>query len=181
LKFASVGTLVSRMRSSRHGFADLSPHPRDSQRLLKLAAQPFQCGRTLRGGRNAKVSPTRMTHFQETLRQFTLENRRKTPALLQSVAFKTSHVCTGDTVLQEQSRRNKKSLLDCGQTVEDGTSLWKAQEKWKTISCVPSPRARQLRSLLLHAEARRVRPPSTRRAWATERCSSPGLRSVRPQ
>jgi hypothetical protein len=32
-------------------------------------------------------------------------------------------------VLQEQKRRKKKSMLDCGQAVEDGTSLWKAQEK----------------------------------------------------
>src|SRR5580704_2990667 len=105
----------------------------------------------------------------------------KTPALLQSVAFKTSHVCTGDTVLQEQKRRNRKSMLDCGQTVEDGTSLWKAQEKWKTISGIPNPRARQLRTLLRNAEARRARPPSTRRAWATGKCSSPDRQSSRPQ
>lgn len=32
-----------------------------------------------RGGRNAKVSPTRMAHLQETLQQFTLENHRKRP------------------------------------------------------------------------------------------------------
>src|SRR5579863_2627429 len=102
----------------------------------------------------------------------------ETPALLQSVTFKTSHVCTGDTVLQEQKDRNRKSMLDCGQTVEDGTSLWKAQEKWKTISGVPNPRARPHRMLLRHAEARRVRPQPTRRAWATEKCSSPGPRSV---
>ena len=55
------------------------------------------------------------------------------PALLQSVAFKTSHVCTGDTLLEERNRRNRKSMPGCEQTVEDETSLWKAPEKRKRI------------------------------------------------
>ena len=52
----------------------------------------------------------------------------KAPALLQSVAFKTSHVCTGDTLLDEGSCRNRKSMLACAQTVEDRISLWKPKE-----------------------------------------------------
>src|SRR5580704_5634210 len=124
--------------------------------------------------------PTRITHLGNPPAIHPRE-LPKTPALLQSVAFKTSHVCTGATVLQEQKDRNRKSMLDCGQTVEDGTSLWKAQEKWKTISRVPNPRARPHRMLLRHAEARRVRPPSTRRAWVTGSRSSPRRQSVRPR
>src|SRR5579862_4737590 len=50
------------------------------------------------------------------------------PALLQSVAFKTSHVCTGDTVLEDLNRRNRKSMTACAQTVEDRISLWKPKE-----------------------------------------------------
>ena len=58
----------------------------------------------------------------------------ETPTLPQSnSAPKTSHVCTGGTVLQEQNRRNRKSILTCAQTVEDGSSLWKPQENRKTI------------------------------------------------
>jgi hypothetical protein len=75
-----------------------------------------------------------MTHLQETFRQFTLENCRITSALQQSVALKTSHVCNGDTVLQEANLRNGKSMPGCAQTVEDGTSLWKPPEKTETIS-----------------------------------------------
>ena len=55
------------------------------------------------------------------------------PALLQSVAFKTSHVCTGDTVLDEGSCRNRKSMLACAQTVEDRISLWKPKENCGVI------------------------------------------------
>src|ERR1700731_2927857 len=50
------------------------------------------------------------------------------PALLQSVAFKTSHGCTGDTLLEEGSCRNRKSIPGCEQTVEDRISLWKPKE-----------------------------------------------------
>ena len=58
----------------------------------------------------------------------------ETPALPQSnSALKTSHACTGGTLLHEQKLRNRKPMLGCAQTVEDGTSLWKPQEKRKTI------------------------------------------------
>lgn len=50
------------------------------------------------------------------------------PALLQSVAFKTSHGCTGDTLLEHRKCRNKKLMPGCEQTVEDRISLWKPQE-----------------------------------------------------
>src|ERR1700690_1814058 len=58
-----------------------------------------------------------------------------------SSALKTSHVCTGGTVLQEQPDRNRKFMLGCAQTVEDGTSLWKPQEKRKRILCTNPDKA----------------------------------------
>src|ERR1700694_2107563 len=58
----------------------------------------------------------------------------ETPALPQSKSvLKTSHVCTGGTVLQEQNYRNRKLMPGCAQTVEDRNSLWKAPEKRKEI------------------------------------------------
>jgi hypothetical protein len=44
-------------------------------------------------------------------------------------AFKTSHICAGDTLLQQSQQRNRKSIAGCAQTVEDRNSLWKPQEK----------------------------------------------------
>jgi hypothetical protein len=83
-------------------------------------------GRTLRGGgRNAKVSQRARRTFRKPPGGSPSRTRRKTSALPQSVAPKTSHVCNGDTVLQEQNLRNGKSQLRCAQTVEDGNSLWK--------------------------------------------------------
>jgi hypothetical protein len=77
-----------------------------------------------------------MTHLQDTLKQFTLENCTETPALQQPVAFKTSHVCTGDTLLLDEDRHNRKSVHRCAHPVEDETSLWKALEKRKTIHLI---------------------------------------------
>jgi hypothetical protein len=58
----------------------------------------------------------------------------ETPALKQSLAtFKTSHICTCGTLLFVQRRGNRKSMVGCAQTVDDGTSLWKAQEKRRRI------------------------------------------------
>jgi hypothetical protein len=89
--------------------------------------------RTLGGGHNAKVSPTRMAHFQETHRLFTLENRRKRQLYCNPLRSRHLTFCTGDTVLLEQNHRNRKLMLGCAQTVEDRISLWKLQEKRKTI------------------------------------------------
>jgi hypothetical protein len=69
----------------------------------------------------------------ETLRQFTLEDHRKRQLCRNLTALKTPHICAGDTLLQQSNHRNRKSLLPCAQTVEDKTSLWKAQEKRKRI------------------------------------------------
>ena len=68
---------------------------------------------------------------RETLRQFTLENRRKRQLFRNLTALKTPHICAGDTLLQQSNHGNRKSTLGCAQTVEDRTSLWKPQEKWK--------------------------------------------------
>jgi hypothetical protein len=58
----------------------------------------------------------------------------ETPALLQSnSALKTSHICTGGTLLESQNVRNRNFMRSCAQTVEDKHSLWKAQEKKKEI------------------------------------------------
>ena len=58
----------------------------------------------------------------------------ETPALLQSnSALKTSHICTGGTLLEVQKHCNRKSLPGCAQTVDYGTSLWKPKEKRNRI------------------------------------------------
>jgi len=44
-------------------------------------------------------------------------------------AFKTSHACTGDTLLHYRTACNRKTGLACAQAVQDADSLWKALEK----------------------------------------------------
>jgi hypothetical protein len=74
-----------------------------------------------------------MTHPLETLRRFTLENRRKRQFCRNLTALKTSHVCTGDTLLELRNVRNRKFRPGCAQAVQDRYSLWKALEKRKEI------------------------------------------------
>src|SRR5580704_11519693 len=64
-------------RSSSHRSADLSPHPLDSQQLLKLTAQSFPCGGLFEEAATPRYPRRAMTHLEKTLRRFTLENRRK--------------------------------------------------------------------------------------------------------
>jgi hypothetical protein len=67
----------------------------------------------------------------ETLRQFALENHRKRQLCRNLTALKTPHICAGDTLRQQSNHGNRKSKPGCAQAVEDRTSLWKPQEKWK--------------------------------------------------
>jgi hypothetical protein len=54
----------------------------------------------------------------------------ETPALPQpDSVLKTSHICTGDTLLESQSARKRKFIHGCAQTVEDEHCLWKVPEK----------------------------------------------------
>src|SRR5579864_7537483 len=56
-------------------------------------------------------------------------NRIPGGTLVSRYALKTSHVCTGDTFVEEENVRNRKVISDCAQTVEDRSSLWKVAEK----------------------------------------------------
>jgi hypothetical protein len=56
-------------------------------------------------------------------------------------AFKTPHICAGDTLLQQAKHRNRNSMPGCAQAVEDGNSLWKLQEKRKKIRDSEMPAA----------------------------------------
>lgn len=75
--------------------------PRTTTAAIASSQQPSPSGEEdFGGGRNARVSLWRaMTRFWETLQQFTLENRRKPPAIrnLQQRS-KTSHACTGEVL-----------------------------------------------------------------------------------
>ena len=115
-------------RISRSAFKSTRPESAYSAMIAQASGSVLPMRGTLRGGRHAKVSPTRITHVQKLLPSIHPREPPEAPALLQSVAFKTSHVCTGDTLLEERNRRNRKSMSGCEQTVEDRISLWKPQE-----------------------------------------------------
>jgi len=69
--------------------------------------------------------------FWETLRQFTLENRRK-PLVCHNAfgrALRTSHASNANTLREVGSVRKKKLTRHCAEAVQDGNFLWKAQEK----------------------------------------------------
>jgi hypothetical protein len=98
-----------------------------NERMLKLTARSFS-----RGGRTAKVSQARRDASPGNPPAIHPRELPDTSTLLQSIAaIKTSYVCTGGTLRQERKRGNRKSVIHCAQTVDDWTSLWKAQEKWK--------------------------------------------------
>ena len=96
-------------------------------------------GRIFRGGRNARLSSKRAIRrvARRILRNPPAVHPREppeTPALLQSnSALKTSHICTGGTLLESQNVRNRNFMPSCAQAVEDKYSLWKAQEKKKEM------------------------------------------------
>jgi hypothetical protein len=91
-------------------------------------------------------------HVLGTSRQFTLENRRVPPALLQSPSRLCRHLTCAlfSTVLECENDRNKKSVLCCEEAVEDRDSLWKAKEK--------------TRKILRHRSARHTKKPGFRAA-----------------
>jgi hypothetical protein len=75
-----------------------------------------------------------------SLRQFTLENCRSATARrnhrLASLA--RSYVFGESTVRQRGSSRNRKMFRACAETVDEGSSLWKAEEKaerYSTLNC----------------------------------------------
>jgi hypothetical protein len=74
-------------------------------------------------------------HVFGTSQQFTLENRRVPPALLQSPSSLCRHLTFAllSTVLECEDDRNKKSALCCEEAVQDRDSLWKAKEKTSEI------------------------------------------------
>ena len=47
-----------------------------------------------------------------------------------SAAFRTSHACRESTLRHSRFSRNGKIGVACAETVDDGTSLWKAKEKF---------------------------------------------------
>jgi hypothetical protein len=75
--------------------------------------------------------PARVTAFLETLQQFTLGNRRKTPGIFPMLqqALKTSSRLRGSNVPQQHPSLKGKNIGGCDKTVEDGDILWKEQEK----------------------------------------------------
>lgn len=79
---------------------------------------------------------TRSRAFPIFPRRFTLENRQLPPASphRHSASPKASHVCAEITFKQIAKRRNRKPFRPCAETVDDDTSLWKAEEIRETIS-----------------------------------------------
>ena len=49
-------------------------------------------------------------------------------AIIVQQAFEKSNVFAATTLLQKASPRNRKLFLACAETVDDETSLWKAEE-----------------------------------------------------
>src|SRR5208283_1470758 len=90
----------------------------------------------VRGGRNARATIHALTRVSDFPRRFTLENRQLPPASPQSSFSKSraSHVCAEPTLRQNIASRNRKTFSPCAETVDDETSLWKAEEKRGTIA-----------------------------------------------
>ena len=75
--------------------------------------------------------------FPETCRSASLKtlppvHPREPPVTASSAAvasrLNASHACTVGTLREDRIDRNGKLMLRCAETVEDGTSLWKAME-----------------------------------------------------
>jgi hypothetical protein len=80
------------------------------------------------GGRTARATGTRS--FPNFPWQFTLENCQLPPASPQPSFSKleSSHVFGEPTLRQNVASRNRKTFQSCAETVDDETSLWKAEE-----------------------------------------------------
>jgi hypothetical protein len=82
------------------------------------------------GGRNARATGTHSRAFPNFPWQFTLENCQLPPASPQPSFSKleSSHVFDEPTLRQNVASRNRKTFHSCAETVDDETSLWKAEE-----------------------------------------------------
>jgi hypothetical protein len=101
-----------------------------TQQLLRLASSPTQL--TEREVKEAAMpgQPACARALPIFPRQFTLENRRSAASLAVIIVASPgrSYVFAAPTVRQIVARRNRKTFRACAETVDDGTSLWKAEE-----------------------------------------------------
>jgi hypothetical protein len=95
----------------------------------EVPVPPFQAETLRRPQRPGK--PARVTAFLETLQQFTLGNRQKTPGIfpMPLQALKTSSRLRVGNVPDCDSLLKRKNVPGCDKTVEDVNNLWKVQEK----------------------------------------------------
>ncbi len=100
------------------------------QPLRRPAAQPAP-GAGCRGGRNARATGTRSRAFpispgNSPSRIAGCHQRHRNH---HSASFKSRHVFAEPTLRHNVAPRNRKTFPPCAETVDDSTSLWKAEEK----------------------------------------------------